>query len=74
MDFAVVDLERLPHRELVASALAHAPSHAQPDDSHALIDGDYASLHVTETIEDCERLRRDVLAAGGKLGMNDMRI
>src|SRR5258705_13515491 len=59
VDFAVVDLERLPHRELVAAALAHTPGHAQPDDAHALIDGDDTRLHVAEAIEDRERLRRD---------------
>jgi hypothetical protein len=69
VDFAVVDLKRFPHRELVAAALAHAPGHAQPDDAHALIDGDDARLHVTEAIEDRERLCRDVLAAGGELAV-----
>ena len=28
VNFAVVDLKRFPHRELVTAALAHAPSHA----------------------------------------------
>src|SRR5215471_18245089 len=54
VDFAVVDLKRFPHRELVTAALAHAPSHTQPDDAHALIDGDDARLHVTKAIEDRE--------------------
>src|SRR6516225_9608264 len=69
VDFAVEDLKRFPHSELVTAALTHAPSHAQPDDAHALIDGDDARLHVTESIEDRERLCRDVLAAGGKLAV-----
>src|SRR5262245_30459574 len=69
VDLPVVDLERLPHSELVTAALANAPGHAQPDDTHALIDGDDASLHVTEAIEDRERLRGDILAAGGKLAV-----
>jgi len=58
-----------PYRELVTAALAHTSSHTQPDDAHALIDGDDVRLHVTEAIEDLERLRRDVLAAGGKLAV-----
>src|SRR5882672_12699359 len=66
VDFAVVNFERLPNRELVAAALAHAPGHAQPDDAHALIDGDDARLNITEAIEYRERLRRDVLTTGGK--------
>src|ERR1700689_4985264 len=69
VDFSVVDLKRFPHRELVTAALAHAPSHAQPDDAHALIDRHDARLHVAEAIEDGERLCRDILAAGGKLAV-----
>jgi hypothetical protein len=37
-----------PHRELVPAALAHASSHAQPDDAHTFIDGD--RLYITEAI------------------------
>src|SRR5688572_10060084 len=66
MYFAVVDLERLPHRELITALGAHAPGHAQPDDAHALIDGDDARLHVPKAIENRERLRGDALATGGK--------
>src|ERR1700676_878972 len=69
VDLAVVDLERLPHRQLIAAALAHAPGHAQPDDAHALIHSDDARLHVTEALEDCQRLGGDVLAAGGELAV-----
>jgi hypothetical protein len=69
VDLAVVDQERFPHRELVPAALAHTPSHAQPDDAHTFIDGDDARLHVTEAIENRERLRRHILAAGGKLAV-----
>src|ERR1700674_4044010 len=65
VNLAVIDLERLPHRQLIAAALAHAPGHAQPHDAHALIHSDDARLHVTEALEDCERLGGDVLAAGG---------
>src|SRR4026209_959162 len=62
VDLAVVDLEHLPHRQLIAALFAHAPGHAQPDDAHALIRGDDARLHVTEAFENRQRLRRDVLA------------
>src|SRR6476659_106516 len=67
VDLAVVDLERLPHRQLIAAALAHAPGHAQPPDAHPLIHGDDARLHLTEALEDRERLGGDVLAVGGEL-------
>src|SRR5438477_10674878 len=66
VDLAVVDLERLPHRQLIAAALAHAPGHAQPDDAHALVHGDDACLHIAEALENRERLRGDVLAAGSE--------
>src|SRR3990172_6783419 len=49
-----------PHRQLVATLRAHAPGHAQPDDAHALVHGDDACLHVTEALEDRERLGGDV--------------
>jgi hypothetical protein len=67
VDLAVVDLERLPHRQLIAAALAHAPGHAQPDDAHALVHGNDARLHVAEALEDRQRLGGDVLAAGANL-------
>src|SRR5687768_10467133 len=67
VDLTVVDLEHLPYCQLIAAALAHAPGHAQPHDAHALISGDDACLHVTEPLEDRERLGGDVLAAGSEL-------
>src|ERR1043165_8744973 len=69
VDLAVIDLERLPHRQLIAAALAHAPGHAQPHDAHALVHRDDACLHVAETLENRERLRGDVLAAGSELAV-----
>src|SRR5687767_1095690 len=66
VDLTVVDLEHLPHRQLIAAALAHPPGHAQPYDAHALVGGDDARLHVAEALEDRERLGGDVLAAGSK--------
>src|SRR5215470_15943841 len=69
VDLAVVDLEGLPHRQLIAAALAHAPGHTQPDDAHALVHGDDACLDVAEALEDRKRLRRDVLAAGSELAV-----
>src|SRR5207249_2234588 len=69
LDLSVVDLERLPHRQLIAAALAYAPGHAQQHDAHALIHGDAARLYVTEALEDREQLRGDVLAARGELAV-----
>jgi hypothetical protein len=63
VDLAVIDPERLPHRQLIAAALAHAPGHAQPHDAHALIHSDDARLHVTEALEDCERLAPPVMSS-----------
>src|ERR1700741_1577958 len=64
VDLPVVDLERFPDRELLAAFLPYAPGHAEPDDSHTLVDADHARRYVAEALEDRERLRRDVLAAG----------
>src|SRR5215510_349565 len=69
VDLAVVDLERLPYRQLIAAALAHTPGHPQPDDAHALIDSDHTRLRITEALENRERLRGDVLAARCELAV-----
>jgi hypothetical protein len=69
VDLSVVDLERFPHRQLIATALAHAAGHAPPDNAHTFIHGDDARLHITELRENRERLRGDVLTAWRELAV-----
>jgi hypothetical protein len=47
VDFAVIDLERFPPVNWSPPPTCALPSHAQPDDAHALMDGDDVRLHIT---------------------------